>query len=169
MFKLVRSATVAVAMVAVAGFPLSASGQLPIPSIGIAGGVSHYHLSGTGSAPFGAVRVDIPLLTWIAEGSLGAFRPDENGSKRTILIPEAQLQFQIFPMIVRPYIGVGVGWFRAVSGPDPHQNDVTYSASAGVRAGLPTLPFGIRGELRVRGIGSGFSNRTAEWTIGISR
>jgi hypothetical protein len=148
----------------------SADAQLPIPSFGVAGGVSRFDLSGTGSAPFGALRVDIPLLSLIAEGSLGAFRPEEqNGVRRTYIIPEAQLQFQIFPIFVRPYVGVGAGWFRAISGPEPHRNDLTLSAAAGIRAGLPILPFGIRAELRLRGIGSGFAERAAEWTLGISR
>jgi hypothetical protein len=31
------------------------------------------------------------------------------------------------------------------------------------------MPFGIRTELRVRGIGSGFAGNSTEWTIGISR
>jgi hypothetical protein len=85
------------------------------------------------------------------------------------MIPEAQLQFQLFPMFVRPYVGVGAGYFRAITGPDPHRNDVTLSASAGIRVGLPGLPFGLRTEVRVRGIGSGFSGNTAEWTLGVSK
>ena len=144
--------------------------QLPIPTFGLAGGVSHFDLSGTGSAPIAALRVDLPLFPLIAEGSLTAFRPTEqNGVQRSYIIPEAQLQWQLFPMFVRPYVGVGAGYFRAITGPDPHRNDVTYSASAGIRAGLPTMPFSLRTELRVRGIGSGFAGSATEWTIGISR
>ena len=106
----------------------------------------------------------------IAEGSVAAFRPSEqNGVHRTYIIPEAQLQFQVVPIIVRPYLGVGAGWFRAVSGAEPRSNDLTLSASVGIRAGLPVLPFGVRAELRVRGIGSGFSGSAAEWTLGISK
>jgi hypothetical protein len=144
--------------------------QLPIPTFGIAGGVSHFDLSGSGSTPIAAVRVDLPLFPLIAEGSLTAFRPNEqNGVRRSYIIPEVQLQYQLFPMFVRPYVGVGAGYFRAITGPDPQQNDVTYSASAGIRAGVPTLPFSVRTELRVRGIGSGFARSATEWTIGISR
>jgi hypothetical protein len=99
--------------------------QLPIPTIGIVGGVSHYSLATTGTAPFAALRLELPLATLLAEGSLGVFRPDEQTVQRTYIIPEAQLQWQIFPVIVRPYVGVGLGWFRAVSGPSPAPNDVT--------------------------------------------
>jgi hypothetical protein len=170
MSNLIRCVTVALAVTAGMLSTRQLPAQLPIPSFGIAGGVSHYNLSGTGTAPIGAVRIDIPLASLIAEGSLAAFRPSEqNGVRRTYIIPEAQLQFQIVPVIVRPYIGIGAGRFRAVSGPDPRPNDLTLSASAGIRAGLPVLPFGLRAEVRVRGIGSGFSGGAAEWTIGITK
>ena len=161
-------ALVSVAPVFVTGRSLSA--QLPIPTFGLAGGVSHFDLPGTGSAPIAALRVDLPLFPLIVEGSLTAFRPTEaNGVQRSYVIPEAQLQWQLFPMFIRPYVGVGAGYFRAITGPDPRRNDVTYSASAGLRAGLPTMPFSLRTEIRVRGIGSGFAGNAREWTIGISR
>jgi len=170
MSRLLRHLAVALAITPLVVCQRQLYAQLPVPSIGIAGGVAKYDLVGAGTTPFGAVRVDIPFLSFIAEGSVGAFRPTElNGVHRTYIVPEAQLQFQLFPLFVRPYIGVGAGQFRAVSGPDPHRNDVTMSASAGIRAGLPTLPFGVRAEVRYRGIGSGFSSKATEWTIGITR
>lgn len=147
----------------------AAGAQLPVPTFAILGGVSHFDLSTSGTAPFGAVRLEIPLAALVAEGSLGAFRPDEQTVQRTYIIPEVQLQWQILPMIVRPYVGAGIGWFRAVSGPSPTPNDVTYSASAGVRIGLPLLGFGLRAEARTRGIGSGFDRKTTEFTVGVSK
>ena len=150
--------------------PARTSAQLPIPRFEIAGGISKFDMSGTGTAPFGAVRVDLPITALIFEGSLGAFRPQEQfGVRRTYIVPEGQVQLQLFPTIIRPYIGVGGGWVRAISGPDPRRNDVTGSLSAGIRAGLPGLPFSLRGEVRVRGIGKGFSSSASEWTIGLSR
>jgi len=150
--------------------PVRASAQLPIPRFELAGGVSKFDMSGTGTAPFGAVRVDLPITALIFEGSLGAFRPQEQfGVRRTYIVPEGQVQLQLFPAIIRPYVGVGGGWVRAISGPDPRRNDVTGSLSAGIRAGLPGLPFSLRGEVRVRGIGKGFSSSASEWTIGLSR
>jgi hypothetical protein len=56
-----------------------------------------------------------------------------------------------------------------VSGPSPAPNDVTYSASAGVRLGLPLIPFGLRAEARTRAIGSGLARKTTEFTVGISK
>jgi hypothetical protein len=147
----------------------TASAQLPVPTFAILGGVSHYDLSTSGSAPFGAVRLEIPIATLVAEGSFGAFRPDEQTVQRTYIVPEVQLQWQILPMIVRPYVGAGIGWFRAVSGPSPTPNDVTYSASAGVRLGLPLIGFGLRAEARTRGIGSGLARKSTEFAVGISK
>lgn len=149
--------------------PQRAAAQLPIPHFGIVGGVSRYTLSHAGTTPFGALRVEIPLLMFVGEGSLGVFRPHETDGTPTYVIPEVQLQYQFLPFIVRPYVGVGGGWFRAVSGTDPRGNELTGSASAGVRITPPILGFGLRGEVRVRGVGSSWGSRNAtEYLLGIS-
>lgn len=159
--------SLAIAAIAIAASGTYAKAQLPIPSFAVVGGVSHYNLASSGSTPFGALRVDIPLLTLVAEGSLGALRPDDGGVRRTFIVPEAQLQYQLLPVLVRPYVGVGAGWFRNISGPDPKTNEMTYSASVGVRATLPLTGLGFRGEIRTRGIG-GFHRRATEFTLGLS-
>ena len=146
----------------------TASAQLPIPSLAVVGGVSHYTLDGSGSTAFGALRVDVPLLTLVGEGSLGILRPKENGGTRTYVVPEVQLQYQLLPILVRPYIGIGGGMYKAIAGADPHPSDITLSASAGVRATIPLTGIGLRAEARVRGIGSGFSRSATEWTLGVS-
>jgi hypothetical protein len=147
---------------------VTARAQLPIPTFAVVGGVSNFDLSGTGSTAIGAVRVDVPLLLVLAEGSLGVMRPKEDVGTRTYIIPEVQVQYQILPLLVRPYVGVGAGVFKAVSGPDPHTSDVTLSASAGVRFSIPLLPIGFRAEARVRGVGSGFTGSATELTVGVS-
>lgn len=144
--------------------PLALRAQLPIPSLALVGGVSQWSLNGSGSTAFGALRADIPLLALVGEGSVGLFRPSENDGPRTYIIPEVQLQYQLLPMIVRPYLGVGGGWFKAITGPDPHRNDITVSASAGVRLSLPVLPIGVQAEARLRGISGG--GHTTELTFG---
>ncbi|HVX40911.1 MAG TPA: hypothetical protein VHB25_15180 [Gemmatimonadaceae bacterium] len=144
----------------------AARAQLPIPSMALVGGVSHYTLSSSsGSTPIGALRVDIPVVVAVLEGSLAAFRPQDAGAAHTYIIPEAQLQWQLFPTIVRPYLGAGLGWFKSISGSTPHGNDLTTSLSAGVRVGIPLVPITGRAEIRVRGIG-GFSDHATELTIG---
>jgi hypothetical protein len=145
-----------------------ASAQLPIPSVSIVGGVTHFNLAGTGTSPFGALRIEVPLLSLIAEGSLGVFRATEVDGRRTYLIPEAQLQWQLLPLLVKPYVGLGGGLLRAIEGPGVHRSEFTGSASAGVRVGIPLIGAGLRGEVRVRGIGSGFSSSATEWVLGVS-
>jgi hypothetical protein len=163
------AATAALFFVAPAAFPHTGQAQLPIPTFAVLGGVSHFNLSTTGTAPFGAVRLELPIATLLVEGSLGAFRPDEQTVQRTYIIPEAQLQWQILPLIIRPYVGAGIGWLRAVSGPSPTPNDVAYSASAGVRIGLPLLGFGLRAEARTHVVGSGFDRKSTEFTVGVAK
>ena len=144
----------------------AARAQLPIPSMAIVGGVSHYSLSGSsGSTAIGALRVDIPVVVAVLEGSIAAFRPQDGGSAHTYIIPEAQLQWQLFPTIVRPYLGAGLGWFKSITGSSPHGNDLTTSLSAGVRVGVPLVPITGRAEIRVRGVG-GFGSHATELTIG---
>lgn len=161
-------ASYAAALAAALAMPHRAAAQLPIPSLSLVGGISHYSLTGSGTAPFGAIRLDIPLIVLVAEGSVGVFRPREDAGTRTYVIPEAQLQWQIFPLLVKPYVGIGGGLFRAVSGPGEHTSQVTVSASAGVRVGLPLIGAGVRAEARVRGIGSRLDGRAAEYTVGVS-
>lgn len=148
---------------------------LPIPSAAVVGGVSRYVLTSSGSTPFGAFRVEVPLAIVVAEASVGFMRPSETGGPHTYVIPEVQLQYQVLPILVRPYVGVGGGIFRAITGPDPHPSEKTISAAVGVRATLPLTSFGVRAEARVRGIGrtigmgdSGFGGRSTELTVGLS-
>lgn len=142
--------------------------QLPLPSASLVAGVSRYQLDGSGSTPIGALRVELPLLVVIAEGSLGVFRPAERSGTHTYLVPEAQLQWQLFPLLVRPYVGLGGGLVQNISGPGERSSRVTGSASLGARVGVPLIGAGLRAELRVRGIGAGFGGRAAELTAGVS-
>src|SRR3954468_8011328 len=145
-----RSTLFTLGVVMTAVLPASrANAQLPIPSLAIVGGVSHWDLSGTGTSPMAALRVDVPLLFVLAEGSYGVFRPKEDRGTSTYIIPEAQLQWQLLPLLVKPYVGIGGGVFRAISGPAPHASEFTGSASAGVRVGVPLIGAGLRAEVRV--------------------
>jgi hypothetical protein len=90
----------------------------------------------------------------------------EQSGDNTYIIPEAQLQLQVARAIA-PYVGVGVGTLTKVSGSTGRVSQLTTSGAAGVRLwGL--VPRGVlRGELRLRGIGRGFTGSAAEWTGGI--
>ena len=148
--------------------PSRAAAQLPIPTLAVVGGISQFDLSGTGTGQIGALRLDVPLLFVLAEGSLGVLRAPEDVGTRTYLIPEAQVQWQILPTLVRPYIGIGGGLIRAISGPGGHPSTVTVSGAAGVRVGIPLIGAGLRAEVRVRGIGTGFGGSSAEYTVGVT-
>jgi hypothetical protein len=153
-------------LVATASVAAAADAQLPIPKLSVAGGVSHYSLGTSGTSGLGALRLEVPLVSLVGEGSLALFRPTIDGVARTALIPEAQVQWQFFPVLVRPYVGVGGGWIVATSGPAPHPTTGTLSASAGVRIGVPFTPLTARGEVRYRTAGS--SRHATELTLGAS-
>jgi hypothetical protein len=153
-------------LVAAPALAAAAGAQLPIPKLSLAGGVSHYSLGTSGTSALGALRLEVPLVSLVGEGSLALFRPTIDGVARTALIPEAQIQWQFFPVLVRPYVGVGGGWIVAATGPSPRPTTGTLSASAGVRVGVPFTPLTARAEARYRTAGS--SRHATELTLGAS-
>ena len=70
---------------------------------------------------------------------------------------------------VAPYLGLGGGGAFDLRGAAYGGSYNTYTASGatGVRTWLSDN-FGLRGELRVRGIGKSFGGSAAEWTLGTS-
>jgi hypothetical protein len=159
----VRLATAAFVLM-LAALPASAQRTRPRSEIGVAGGVAQFDLSGTGTAPFAALRLDRELTSWLVlDGALGLLRPDEQVTeRRTYLIPEAQLQVQLANGMIRPYLGAGVGYMKAVSGA-PRSYGI-FSGSGGARVSVSPL-VDVRGELRVTGV----SATLAQWTLGLAR
>ena len=133
-----------------------------------AAGLSQWDLSGTGSSVLLAVRADRPLgPPWLlGEGSLATFHADEQDGGSTFLIPEAQLQLQL-PRAVAPYLGAGAGAFGRIGGAGTHESVLTTSAAVGLRVWSLVPRAVLRGELRLRGVGSEFTGSAAEWTAGI--
>jgi hypothetical protein len=162
----------------VVGMPAAVRGQAAIadaaprrPAVSMSGGAFAYDLSGTGTVPMLAVRAELPLTRFtLVEGGLTAARPDQQfGARTTFLAPEAQLQLQL-PLAggrVAPYLGAGAGAALDFRGRQfgGTQADLTASAAGGLRAWL-TEQVGLRAEMRVRGIGRGFTGSAAEWTLG---
>jgi hypothetical protein len=155
--------------IALAAAPAAAQSPRALrPAVSVSAGVSQFDLSGTGTAPLVALRGDYPLLrALLVEAGVSVARPEQQfGGTTTFVIPEVALQLQL-PRRVAPYLGLGLGEafdFRPERA-GGLRNDVTVSGAAGVRAWL-TEQVGLRGELRVRGIGTGFEGSTAEWTLG---
>jgi hypothetical protein len=134
----------------------------------MAGG-STYDMSRTGTSPFGAVRVDIPFVKIVYEASLSVFEARESvGGKSTYLIPEAQVQWQLAPNRIRPYIGVGGGYIGNVSGPADNWWSATGSVSVGARVSVPATSIGFSGEVRFRGFGGGVEGgHSVEYALGV--
>jgi hypothetical protein len=166
--RLQLAAAVLAAAAAAPAHAHAQAGASTRPSIAVGAGVSQFDLSGTGTAPVFTARVDYPLgRVLLAEGGVAVARPDQQfGDTTTFVVPEVGVQIQL-PRRVAPYLGVGVGaaldFRRERDGGTV--SDPTFSGAAGVRAWL-TERVGLRGELRVRGIGTRFTGSAAEWTGG---
>ena len=117
-----------------------------------------------------AIRADLPLGRLVlVEAGLGVARPEQQfGARTTLVIPEAQLQFQLPIGPVLPYVGVGGGLAMDFRPDDAGgtQTEVTASGAGGVRWWI-TQRAGARAELRVRGVGDNFAGAAAEWTAGL--
>jgi hypothetical protein len=168
-----RTALVAVPAVLAAAVPALARAQradvVGRPAVSVGGGVFQYDLSGTGTVPMLAARVELPLARYaLVEGGVVAARPErQSAGRETFVAPEAQLQLQLPLGRFAPYLGAGAG-AALRSGGGRTDSDLTVSGAGGVRAWL-TDRTGLRGELRVRGIGTRFTGSAAEWTLGVSR
>jgi len=134
----------------------------------IIGGVSQWDLSGTGTSPFLGARIDRELNSvFLGEAGVTAMRPAEQfGERVTYLFPEVQLQAQLPFRVVRPYLGVG-GGYGIASSRGEHSSEGTVAGAGGVRILVPNSSTTLRAELRVRGVGTGFTGSTAEWTLGV--
>lgn len=169
---------VPVPMIAAAGFllaaapapigaqdPVSALTE-PVPALTLLGGVSQYDLSGTGTTPFFAARVDVPLgRVVVLEPGITYLPYEEQFGVRTHhLLPEVQLQVQRPGDRFRPYLGVGVGFSRALR-PGLDESELTASVAAGTRV-LTLSGWLVRGELRVRAIDP-WTGTTADWSLGV--
>jgi hypothetical protein len=58
-------------------FPAGAQSlSRPHTALGISAGVAQFDMSGTGTAPFGALRLEHELTSWlVADAALGVLRP----------------------------------------------------------------------------------------------
>ena len=132
--------------------------------LGLSVGVAQFDMSGTGTAPFGALRLERELTSWlVGELALGLIRPDEQiASRSTYVVPEAQLQLQRTFGRVRPYVGAGLGMLKSLNG--SARTYAIFSGATGARVAM-TNALDLRGELRV----TGQSATLAQWTLGLAR
>ena len=135
-------------------------------SVTLVGGAVQYDLSGTGTTPFIAARVEVVPASArfvVAEAGLEfvSYEP-QFGERRHHWIPEAMVQLQVPAESFRPYLGVGIGYSYASTDSAP-----TLAVAGGTRLRL-TADWGLRAELRVRSIDP-WTGSTADWGFGISR
>ncbi len=140
----------------------------PSRAISLVAGPSSYKLSGSGTTFTAAVRFDLPVgRLFIVEPGIGylGYRTTFQQSIK-YLLPEIGLQFQPVRGPVRPYLGVGAGFSEYLTGPG--NSPGTVHAAAGVRAWL-TRSYGLRAEVRLRGLDPFSGQRMTDFTIGLSK
>jgi hypothetical protein len=147
------------------------------PEISAVVGAMQYSQSASSSVPMMGLRAAFPLRTsWLlGEGNLtfASLREPNLAIGTRAGVAEGQLQFQVPFARVRPYLGVGAGWFHYfASGVRRAETSPTFSVAGGLRARLSGR-FGASAELRVRGWNyqseqpdAGFHRSAAEWTAG---
>lgn len=156
----------------VAGSPRLGAQEIPPPAVALIGGAFRYDLDGIGTEPFVALRLDLPMATWLyLEPSFGYVTyTSRGGSHIRHLTAEVQVQGSMPFGRWHPYLGGGAGGFfdlrKQRAGADFVQP--TVSGSGGVRFTLPR-GLGVRAELRVRGMGEHFAGSATEWSGGISK
>jgi hypothetical protein len=156
-----------VLLVLAAAAPAPAAAQMGT-TVGVIGGVTQYDLSGTGTVPFGALRVRAPvgMRLWV-EGGLGYMAYDTQGGVRSrLVLPEAQLQAELTRTALRPYLGAGAGIaLERVAGTSAQE--LTLSAAGGVRAAFAP-GWEAAAELRVRAVDP-WAGSMADWGLGVAR
>jgi hypothetical protein len=142
-----------------------AAQSLQHPRVSLMGGRASYDLSGTGTETVIGGRVDVPLNRYLlVEPAITWFRyQPQFGGPITYLFPEVGLQVQLPIDNVAPYIGGGAG--RAFAPSHRWQSEWTLHAVGGMRVHA-RAGWGLRGELRLRGIGP-FGAVTADITAGL--
>ncbi len=143
-------------------------GDRPSQAFSFVAGPSSYRLIGTGTSWTAGLRFDLPLgRMFIVEPGIGFFRyRSQFGQSIKYLFPEVGIQIQPARGQVRPYLGVGAGFSEYLTGPGASPG--TVHAAAGVRAWL-TRSYGLRAEVRLRGLDPFSGQQTTDFTIGVGK
>ncbi len=141
--------------------------------LAIHAGVAEWDLSGTGQAATGAVRAGWAVTRVIGlEANVGFLRPSQGSdvdgdARNSLFLPELHVQFTA-PGKLAPYLGLGGGAAIQTSrGNISGDTRVTGSGALGVRYAIATNMRAV-GEVRVRGVGSGFEGSVADLTFGLA-
>lgn len=131
-------------------------------------GIVNFDLSGTGTTAGFTGRVAHELTrNFVVEGGVLVAQPDQQFGDSTIIIPEAQLQFQFRVGRVMPYIGAGIGTMRESSEVFETDWSPAFSGAVGVRIPVQDR-FGLFADFRLRGIEWKAVGTTAEAIGGVT-
>lgn len=145
-------------------------------SVVLAAGATSFDLSGTGTAPLLAARLDQALHPDLRlEGAVTVAWPAQQfGRTTTFLAPEVQLQWA--PVLLEhesgrwsmePYLGVGTGWAWDVRPDLKDRTDVSFSGALGARFPVGAANRGgLEAEVRVRFLDPGFVSSSGDFTLG---
>jgi hypothetical protein len=146
-------------------FPPVVQGQTEVAA-GVVGGAAQYDLSGTGTVPFGGLRVDVVperARYLVLEAGIHTLRYETQAADfHRLWFPEGSVQLQLPGRVARPYLGLGAGHTFGSEGSAP-----TLSASVGSRFRVAGS-WSLRTELRVRSVDP-WVGTTADWGLGLSR
>ncbi len=162
----------AAALGGMAALPGGASAQDAMTaSVEVVGGAFHYDIGpDRGTSPFGALRVSLPMATWLlVEPGLGyTSYTASSGHDVPFLTTEAQVQARFHLGSAYPFVGIGAGGMFDLR-KDRGGADLllaTETVSAGARAWLGR-GWLARAEVRLRRVGS--DDSAVEWTLGMGR
>ena len=141
------------------------------PVLSLSAGQMRYTMSSTRTGTLVALRLASPIVplgrrNWLLEpGAAYVWYRADDGSRRHLFVPEVQVQLQVGPPGIQPYVGVG-GGLATTRVDTVRTTKLTASAAAGLR--LLLGGWGIAGELRVRSL-SLFQGTTRELTVSLFR
>jgi hypothetical protein len=137
-------------------------------SFSVTAGAANFDLSGTGTTLGIGIRATRALTPHVAlESGLLFARPDLQGGRATLILPEAHLQYHWRFGSVAPYAGGGLGFAHQSREGSASATNLALSAAGGARAYLNDR-MAVLGEFRLRGIERDFSGTIAEFMGGMS-
>lgn len=139
--------------------------------LAVGGGISHFDLSGVGTAPAVFARAEVPLgRIFLIEPGVTYLRPDQQfGFRSNFVVGEVQFQAQAPFGQLAPYIGAGVG--RALDLREKENGGsigrLSLSGALGLRFQAASR-VALRSELRGHAFGREFTASMAIWSLGIA-
>lgn len=146
-----------------------AESRRPIGSASV--GIMHFDLSGTGSTPMLALRVDLPWSThlWFEPGVVFARPNQQFGASTNFVVAEMHAHAMLPLGGFAPYLGGGVGRAWDIRDEEYGGTIGRLSLAGALGARFQLAPrAGARAELRVRTLGREFTGSSAEFTGGLS-